>query len=135
MKTCIKCKQTKPRSEFHKDAVRKDALAGACKRCANRRVREYSVDNQDKIKVKDTKRRQDHQTRMTKLKQTSGCTKCGSLEDLLYHHVDPHYKEFGIGNGYKYTEERLQAELEKCVVVCSPCHTTLHNLRTVRPNT
>lgn len=37
MKTCPTCKVTKPFSEFHKDAQKKDGLRLYCKKCRNAR--------------------------------------------------------------------------------------------------
>lgn len=33
MKTCTKCGETKPESEFHKDSTKRDKLASSCKAC------------------------------------------------------------------------------------------------------
>jgi len=40
MKTCPTCNQTKPFSEFHKDAQKKDGLRLYCKKCRNARALE-----------------------------------------------------------------------------------------------
>ena len=38
-KVCIKCKNTKPLSEFQRDKYRKDGYRGTCKVCLNRQQR------------------------------------------------------------------------------------------------
>jgi hypothetical protein len=44
----------------------------------------------------------------------------GALE---FHHLDPSLKNFEIGSdGYKVKWEKLQAELDKCILLCSNCH-------------
>ena len=45
MKTCTKCQQTKPSSDYSKDRRAKDSLCSRCKDCD----REYSANNRDKI--------------------------------------------------------------------------------------
>lgn len=52
MKHCNKCDTTKPLSDFHNKAGRKDGKASTCKECVNNRQREY-----DPKKNRDTKLR------------------------------------------------------------------------------
>ena len=59
----------------------------------------------------------------------AGCTDCGSSENLHFHHVDPSTKVKSVAF-YAQTPtavERLMAEIEKCVVVCQPCHMARHD--------
>lgn len=44
MKHCNKCNTTKPLSEFHKKAGRKDGHSSTCKACVNNRTRPYDKD-------------------------------------------------------------------------------------------
>jgi protein-tyrosine-phosphatase len=56
------------------------------------------------------------------------CQKCGynrCLDALTFHHRDPNAKEIRIG-GQAHSWERLQAELDKTVLLCCLCHTELH---------
>lgn len=62
-----------------------------------------------------------------------GCQICGLLGPPIVfdaHHVDPTKKSFAISSYYKhcnkYVEGQLQAELAKCVCLCSNCHRLLH---------
>ena len=59
------------------------------------------------------------------------CEICGydkNLSALEFHHVNPESKEFAVSvDGYKYSWERNQKELDKCILVCSNCHRELHN--------
>ena len=41
-KTCAKCKQIKPLSEFHKSKVTKDGLVRECKDCKRERMSQYA---------------------------------------------------------------------------------------------
>ena len=46
---------------------------------------------------------------------------------LDFHHLDPSQKEFGISmDGITRSWERVQKELDKCVLVCSNCHREIH---------
>lgn len=62
------------------------------------------------------------------IRQLGGrCLDCGTTEDLQFHHIDPDKKLFTIGsilNGV--SETKLNEELEKCALLCKPCHKERH---------
>ncbi len=46
-----------------------------------------------------------------------------------FHHKDPKEKESGIAQllqSYSVEHPKMKEELEKCVLLCSNCHRTLH---------
>ena len=49
MKTCPKCQQTKPSSDYSKKRSAKDGLFYCCKDCWKEHSKEYSTNNRDKI--------------------------------------------------------------------------------------
>lgn len=55
------------------------------------------------------------------------CLMCKTKEQLQFHHVDPTTKEFDATRFHMVSRERWLAEVEKCVLLCRSCHTTLHN--------
>lgn len=54
------------------------------------------------------------------------CTVCGYDKHqgvLDFHHVDPSTKSFAIsGGGFSRSWASIEAELQKCVLVCANCH-------------
>lgn len=60
------------------------------------------------------------------------CEKCGynhNIAALDFHHLNPEEKEFAI-DLRKFSNmslEKLQKELDKCILVCANCHRELHN--------
>jgi hypothetical protein len=45
---------------------------------------------------------------------------------LHFHHIEPHDKEFGFSSNMTKPFEVLQIELNKCIIVCSNCHSEVH---------
>jgi hypothetical protein len=50
MKTCTKCKEEKPLTEFYKSRNLKDGYRYQCKVCVEEYVRRYKIKNADKVK-------------------------------------------------------------------------------------
>lgn len=50
------------------------------------------------------------------------CVRCGATEDLQFDHIDPSTKSFAVGERMTYAWERIQAELDKCQLLCRDCH-------------
>jgi len=48
---------------------------------------------------------------------------------LHFHHIDPKTKSFTVSDAFSrkgYTEEEVQAEIKKCILVCANCHAEIH---------
>lgn len=50
------------------------------------------------------------------------CVMCGELENLQLDHIDPETKLFTIGKRWMCAEEKFWAEVQKCQLLCVPCH-------------
>lgn len=53
------------------------------------------------------------------------CSECGyskSITALQTHHIDPSTKKFSLSGAHCRKWEVLQAELDKCVLLCANCH-------------
>ena len=87
------------------------------------RTRDVSVALQDGRTARDTKRRA--------IELFGGaCLACGSAHApaaLEFHHPDPSKKEFAISvDGIYRSWEKVQRELENCVMLCANCHAEIH---------
>jgi hypothetical protein len=66
------------------------------------------------------------------VKQMGGkCSTCGydkNLSALLFHHIDPSTKEYGLDMRYMSNNsmESLEKEVSKCQLLCHNCHAELH---------
>jgi len=61
-----------------------------------------------------------------------GCSKCGynkNLSALEFHHLDPSTKSIELDNRTLSNSsiETIEKELLKCILICSNCHSELHN--------
>lgn len=57
------------------------------------------------------------------------CQICGynkSEHSLVFHHLDPKEKEFGIAKKYNISWDRIKIELDKCLLLCANCHGEIH---------
>ena len=57
------------------------------------------------------------------------CEKCGyskCLKALVFHHVDPATKLFSVGGNQTRGWLEVKKELDKCMLLCSNCHTEVH---------
>lgn len=57
------------------------------------------------------------------------CGYCKNIAALEFHHKNPEEKKFNVDmrKFSNMTLEKLEAELEKCILVCANCHRELHN--------
>lgn len=63
------------------------------------------------------------------IKRQSGCLVCGEddLDVLDFHHRNPAEKLFNLsGANCAKSEDKLRAEIAKCVVLCANCHRRVH---------
>ena len=61
------------------------------------------------------------------------CTSCGYKYDgtnaaaFDFHHINSNEKEYSPAQILKYSEEKIQNELNKCILVCANCHRLIHS--------
>lgn len=65
-----------------------------------------------------------HKRRATYVAEWGGqCVDCGSEEELEFDHADASSKEIPVGKLFtSYTDSKIRAELDKCVLRCKSCH-------------
>ena len=59
--------------------------------------------------------------------QICGYDKCQNA--LHFHHIDPKTKKFAISDALSkkgYSDQEIQDEIKKCVLICANCHTEIH---------
>ena len=114
-KICTKCKQELPLEQFSWRSKAAGTKRSECKSCQNAYMR---MKYQQKKEI------------VQQLKSTQCCAKCHENRGYMldYHHIDPSVKEDTVARmiSNNYTLDRVYAEIEKCVVLCSNCHREFH---------
>jgi len=115
--------------QLHKDETSAYRAAYFAAHSDEERVRglAYYQENRDAILEKDAKESAIFIEWLQILRTNNGCEDCGTHEgQLLHHHIDPSTKLSEVSQMYSYSLDALEEELEKCVVLCIPCHNERH---------
>lgn len=107
-KKCSKCRQDLLLKFFHKG---KQAY---CKLCQNET---------------NTERFRKFKKQCLTYKKCHECTFCGETDPMVlsFHHMNPLEKDFEISRSKSLVfSKNTEKELEKCVVLCSNCHQSIH---------
>ena len=110
---CNKCCQDLKIIEFYKKGNRENG-SSYCKKCTNNQT----IDRQRNLKIKAVNYK------------GGSCVRCGYDKyygALEFHHLDPSKKDFNLGNCRLTSFEKVKAELDKCILVCSNCHREIHH--------
>ena len=90
--------------------------------------RKYSDRKQYLIKAVHKRRRKVRQMAINY--KGGGCEECGynrCLDALEFHHTNSAKKDFSISRkGYTRSWEKVEKELDKCVMLCANCHREFH---------
>jgi hypothetical protein len=134
-KTCTRCGEEKPRSEFYKNDRYKDGLFSYCKLCQRAAQRKWYDENTDRhrelVQAKQAETL-DRNVRVTLAHLIeNACVDCGQDDPMVlqFDHRDPAEKEFTVTNSLNgRNEESLRAEIAKCDVRCANCHNKRHQI-------
>ena len=128
MKTCSKCDDLKPETEFNfknKAAGRRETICRACKKTI--KDRHYQANKQDyitKAKAGKNLQRKRNKRFTDRVKALAGCRDCGNRNPVVldFDHLED--KAIGISRAVAipWSITRLKTEIRKCVVRCANCH-------------
>lgn len=116
MRTCSRCKKSKPTTEFYTDNS-KSGFRYICKLCDKARILAIQLAKKAEWVAYKGGR----------------CERCGYnryVGALDFHHRDPATKSFSL-SASKMTRRSLEvirAELDKCDLLCANCHREEHGL-------
>lgn len=125
------CKEVKPFEAFAKKTKSKDGRQSRCNACMSKTM--IVVYNNDRVAWNDKSKRQKGRKRewINEIKTTAGCLCCGEFDFscLEFHHADPSEKEDTVAAmaANKVSDELIQKEISKCIVLCANCHRKVHS--------
>ena len=128
MKTCYRCKEAKPLSEFSKSVARKDGLQNACRPCTKLVNAAYYR----KTPEKNPQRRRSMLEACARnaaytldYLQSHPCVDCGESDPIVleFDHVrGKKTRAIAVMKRQALALETIIAEIEKCEVRCANCH-------------
>jgi monomeric isocitrate dehydrogenase len=114
--------QVKKYALEHKEQIKKWKMEN--KEKIAQKSHEHYLKNRDKTLIRDRewwKHFRDH------LFMGKKCQECNAEKDLVFHHLDPNTKDTDVTRLKRKSEEEIQKEIVKCVVLCRSCHMKLHD--------
>lgn len=57
------------------------------------------------------------------------CVKCGATDNLQFDHIDPTTKKYSVSRLWSISFANRQEELDKCQLLCGPCHKDKHGIK------
>jgi len=138
-KKCTCCGEEKLDYEFYKKTGCKNGVDSTCKKCQIKKSYQWKKDNPENLKQQQVRQFEKRMARKKELQEwvnnkklEIGCSICGYkefAECLQYHHIDKGNKKNTISTLLSsfYTKERIQEEIDKCIVLCANCHAILHD--------
>lgn len=134
-KECTRCLLTKPLSDFYPDRIegKYTRVATRCRACVNDRNRDayrktYQTKHRKRLSEGEVHRYQKKKAKAVEL-FGNRCQDCDlSYPSCVYdfHHVDETTKDRSIVTLFNLSWPRIEAELVKCVMLCSNCHRIRH---------
>src|SRR4051794_12141649 len=109
MKTCVRCRLSKPLSEFYRKPRKSGGVTAYCKPCFNT----YTTERFRRRK------------REAVAYLGGCCADCGGIFPYYiydFHHRDPAQKDFQFTVLRRRSWDAITRELDKCVLLCANCH-------------
>lgn len=129
-KICAKCGKELPITDFVFKDKAHNVRASRCKDCDREDKRISYAKHYENNREKFIQRRKEFESSnkdFARERKKCGCLICGEkdIACLDFHHLGN--KEFTISSEMRNkSKEAIQAEIDKCVVLCANCHRKLH---------
>jgi transcription elongation factor Elf1 len=114
---------------WHKSKRKSDGWEYNCKECVKKRTLNNYYANKEHWNQTTKKNHRKRREKIQELKTNFSCKKCNEQRHWLldFHHIDPSKKDFQLSQGERYGWEKVQKEIDKCIVLCSNCHRDFHH--------
>jgi Na+-translocating ferredoxin:NAD+ oxidoreductase RNF subunit RnfB len=105
--------------------ARYDRSPGGRARKARYIATEHGKEKRRQAQARHTAKKRDYVRKM-KGRACVGCWLYFPPEKLHFHHRDPSTKSFNVMEGHSRSYAAIDAEIDKCDVLCSDCHRDAH---------
>ncbi len=124
MKYCGKCQQEKPVSEFAKHSKRKDGLQTMCRACKTIYDRAEHQRNSAYYYEKNKNTVIRNQIYVYAVLEKGSCDLCGETNPIVltFDHLRDKVVEISTMCRHTVGLRKLQAEIDKCRILCFNCH-------------
>ncbi len=124
MKTCYRCRESKPREEFNRSVKSRDGLHSYCRSCQKQHYRDNYARHLANVR-RTSEARIAKQREVILAALSGGCVDCGNrdIRVLEFDHVSG-IKVRGVGEMVRRGSgpDLVAAEIAKCEVRCRNCH-------------
>lgn len=126
-KQCSKCKQILPVENFRWKNKSKNLRHSQCKQCQSQQEKIHYQERKNQV-IENTFSYKERNLEYIKQRKSCGCQKCGEQRFYLldFHHINKEEKNHNINEMRTASLERLENEINKCVVLCANCHREFH---------
>ena len=125
---CRRCDEVKPFEEFQDSKGCALGKSFSCKDCVRAASKKWSLDNKEQ-RDEDSRNRARAGKMYAIAKFGNKCGDCGNTFPVAcydFHHTDGSDKEANPSKFFRMSKERLDNELNKCVMLCANCHRVRH---------
>jgi hypothetical protein len=128
MKKCSICKQQKDKLDFNRKLSRKDGLQPHCRKCSNKKSKEYYRKNKKKhyeIVKKNNKRYIERNREFVyQYLLKHPCVDCDEANPILLDFDHVKEKIIEVSKLYRdaFSIKRIQEEIDRCKIRCVKCH-------------
>ena len=126
-KKCPKCEVVKTAAEFGIHSSKKDGLQSHCKVCRSESSKKWWSENRELSRQRVRRNKENVKERFYTFifdyLSTHPCIDCGERDPIVleFDHVTG-IKEYNVSCMVGCTNDKIQSEIDKCVVRCANCH-------------
>ena len=128
MKTCCRCKISKPLEDFNYKNKSQNIRQKACKSCTRLAIREHYQKNKkyylEKSQKRNREQRKINRNYIYNYLLQHPCIDCGESDPVVleFDHKSKKLENISVFLGKNYPLNTIKKEIQKCEVRCANCH-------------
>jgi hypothetical protein len=135
MKTCSRCRESKPHAAFQRNSARKDGLQATCRDCRRAIDADQYRLHKPRYDARKHATRRHNVEAVQAYKMANACSDCGGhfhFAAMQFDHRPGEEKTMELAHlAARGSPARIAAEMAKCDLVCANCHAVRTFLRRV----